>query len=155
MNNKIIKFNFFNNNKKTSETINIEKGQNETIKIIKSYDSKLEKQIKKDIKIGNNMCSNNTKEENYIPFDISMIFLLKKQKIIELLKKCFNENNIKFKKLSTNYKRFICSKNDSFIFQFIIDKNENYQNNIIKLKIIKGEKKTYLELIKSINNLIK
>ena len=155
VNNKIIKFNFFNNNKKTSETINIEKGQNETIKIIKSYDSKLEKQIKKDIKIGNNMCSNNTKEENYIPFDISMIFLLKKQKIIELLKKCFNENNIKFKKLSTNYKRFICSKNDSFIFQFIIDKNENYQNNIIKLKIIKGEKKTYLELIKSINNLIK
>ena len=155
VNNKIIKFNFFNNNKKTSETINIEKGQNETIKIIKSYDSKLEKQIKKDIKIGNNMCSNNTKEENYIPFDISMIFLLKKQKIIELLKKCFNENNIKFKKLSTNYKRFICSKNDSFIFQLIIDKNENCQNNIIKLRIIKGEKKTYLELIKSINNLIK
>ena len=161
INNKKISFNIFNKNKTTREMNNSEKRiqieniQTKNIKEIQSYDSKSEKKIKKDIQNDNILNSTFIKEQNYIPFDLSTIYLLKKQKIFDFLKNYFNENNIKFKKLSTNYKRFICYKNDSIIFELMIDKNELFQYSIIKIRKINGEKKLYVELVKSINQVIK
>ena len=95
------------------------------------------------------------KEDHYIPFDISTNFYFKKQKILQLLQKLFVMNNIKFKKITTNYRRIVCSKNETIAFEIIIEKNEIYKNNTIKIRIIKGEKKFYIDLLKAINNFLK
>ena len=95
------------------------------------------------------------KEDHYIPFDISTNFYFKKQKILQLLQKLFVKNNIKFKKITTNYRRIVCSKNETIAFEIIIEKNEIYKNNTIKIRIIKGEKKFYIDLLKAINNFLK
>ena len=128
-----------------------EQNQNIHMKNIKNRTEKNDiiKKNKKNEK-NNNL---NNKEQKYIPFDLSMIFLLRKESILEFLKNYFNEHNIKFKKLTTNYRRFICSKNENILFEIIIEKNEN-KNNFIKLRIIKGEKKFYVDLIKSISYLL-
>ena len=128
-----------------------EQNQNIHMKNIKNRTEKNDiiKKNKKNEK-NNNL---NNKEQKYIPFDLSMVFFLRKESILEFLKNYFNEHNIKFKKLTTNYRRFICSKNENILFEIIIEKNEN-KNNFIKLRIIKGEKKFYVDLIKSISYLL-
>ena len=97
---------------------------------------------------------NDNREEQFIPFDISMIFTLKKQQILQILKNFFIENNIKFKKITINNNKFLCTKNDLIAFEIILDKNKIFKNISIRLRIIKGEKKFYVDLIKSINFLL-
>ena len=83
------------------------------------------------------------------------IFYFKEQKILQHLQKLFVVNNIKFKKITTNYRRIVCSKNENIVFEIIIEKNEIDKNNTIKIRIIKGEKKFYIDLLKAINNFLK
>ena len=156
INNKNTNINLFSKDK-FSKTIN--KDENEinkvkNIKVIKLADiNDNEKYINKSKKNIKNENDNNT-EEQFIPFDISMIFTLKKQQIIQILKNFFIENNIKFKKITTNNNKFLCTKNDLIAFEIILDKNKIFKNISIRLRIIKGEKKFYADLIKSINFLL-
>ena len=108
---------------------------------------------KKTINNKNNDDSNSSKE-NIIPLDLSMIFFVKNQQIIQFIKNFFTDNNIKFKRTSINNRRLICSKNDSYIFEILIEKNKISKTSCIRLKIIKGEKKFYVDLIKHINYLL-
>ena len=157
---KDIKKNYFRKNK-ISKTINKEKEIKElneiikvnNIKTIKYLDVKNDKK-EKIIKKNKSIDVIDLNEKNFIPYDISTIFFMKKDKIVNLLNKFFNENNIKFKRITTNYRRFVCSKNETISFEIIIDKNDINKNNSIKIRIIKGEKKFYVELIKTINNLL-
>ena len=150
------KNNYFEKNK-ISKTINKEKGNKElngiikvnNIQTIKFLDTNNDKKIKK-----NKSIDIINLENNFKPFDISTMFYMKKDKIVNFLDNFFNENNIKFKRVTTNYRRFVCSKNNAISFEIIIEKNEINKNNSIRIRILKGEKKFFVHLIKNINFLL-
>ena len=113
-------------------------------------DKKTEKTRKNtDVINKKNTKNNNLNEKKFVPFDLSMIFLDKNDKFLDLLKK----SNIKVKKTNINNKRFICSKNNINVFEIFIDKNES-NIKCFRLRIIKGEKSYYFNLIKHINHLL-
>ena len=111
---------------------------------------KTEKYRKNTDVINKKNIKNNNSNEKYVPFDLSMIFLDKNEKFLNILKK----SNIKVKKTNINNKRFKCSKNDINVFEIFIDKNES-NTKCFRLRKIKGDKSYYFNLAKHINHLLR
>lgn len=165
INNKNIILNYINNNSVSSpinKDISVKEQPNyyikvENLKLKKSATINAKHENEENKKIVKNKKEKRiiVKEDNNCePRDLSMIFFVKKQKIVSLLKNYFGENNIKIKKMNVNNRKFFCSKNESILFEILIEKNENYNYNYIRIKIIKGEKKFFIDLFKYINLLI-